>query len=107
MAFEYTYRAVIMQEEILRPANTSYIVDTETCSIWIPPQWRIKSHTQSTWKCESDNSSLEMSVLWSNGERGLPAEFLSLASSMVTSDFEMMDIDTDELGINLPLNVHR
>eukprot|EP00971_Amphidinium_carterae_P105224 2083662-Amphidinium_carterae.1 len=48
-----------------------------------------------------------MSVLWSNGEQGLLIALLSLASSTVTSEFEKMDIDTYELGINLPLNVHR
>eukprot|EP00971_Amphidinium_carterae_P292506 5806879-Amphidinium_carterae.1 len=86
-ALEYTFRAVIIQEEVLRPLNTSYIVEAESCSIWIPPQRRIKSHTHSTWTCETDNSLWEMSVLWSDGSQGLSAELASLASSTVNTEF--------------------
>eukprot|EP00971_Amphidinium_carterae_P003643 72107-Amphidinium_carterae.1 len=59
------------------------------------------SHSHTTWTCERDNSSTELMVLWSDGVLGLPASYLSLSSSLLTSSSVESTMQPEWTGLDL------
>eukprot|EP00971_Amphidinium_carterae_P112170 2221724-Amphidinium_carterae.1 len=104
---EFSHRTVIIQESAPKPLDTSYTIEVETCSIWVPPQRRTMSHALSTWMCEGDNSSMELFVLWQEGNIGLSSHLLSLASSSLTSHLVELGEVAQEIELDLDFFVHK